>query len=138
MTKKLKPSEQGAHITSNIIDSAREIWLAGVGAFAKAEEEGNKFFENLVKEGEKIEARGRKVAEEAMAGMKGTMTDVRNKANDTWDKIEQVFQDRVARALNALGVPTYEDIQDLSQRVEVLTETVRELTRKSGANKSGQ
>lgn len=137
MAKKLKPSEQGAHITSSIIDSAREIWLAGAGAFTKAEEEGNKFFENLVKEGEKIEARGRKTAEEAMAGMKGRMTEVRNKANDTWDKIEQVFQDRVARALNALGVPTYEDIQDLAQRVEVLTATVKELTKHSGAKKSG-
>ena len=137
MTKKLQPSAQEEHITSNIIDAAREIWLAGVGAFTKAEDEGNKFFESLVKEGEKIEARGRKVAEEAMAGMKGRMTDVRNKANDTWDKIEQVFQDRVAQALNGLGVPTYEDIQDLSQRVEVLTETVKELTRKSGADKAG-
>jgi poly(hydroxyalkanoate) granule-associated protein len=133
-SKKKKVQEE--QMITGVIDSAREIWLAGLGAFAKAEEEGSKFFESLVEEGEKVESRGIKVAEDAVKEMKFKVAEAKNKANDTWDKIEQVFQDRVARALNSLGVPTYDDIKDLSNRVEALTAKVRELTNKR-AQKEG-
>jgi poly(hydroxyalkanoate) granule-associated protein len=133
-SKKKKVQEE--QMITGVIDSAREIWLAGLGAFAKAEEEGSKFFESLVEEGEKVESRGIKVAEDAVKEMKFKVAEAKNKANDTWDKIEQVFQDRVARALNSLGVPTYDDIKDLSNRVEALTAKVRELINKR-AQKEG-
>lgn len=133
-SKKKKVQEE--QMITGVIDSAREIWLAGLGAFAKAEEEGSKFFESLVEEGEKVESRGIKVAEDAVKEVKFKVAEAKNKANDTWDKIEQVFQDRVARALNSLGVPTYDDIKDLSNRVEALTAKVRELINKR-AQKEG-
>ena len=133
-SKKKKAQEE--QVSTGVIDSAREIWLAGLGAFAKAEEEGGKFFESLVEEGEKVESKGRKVAEDAVKEMKFKVAEAKNRANDTWDKIEQVFQDRVARALNSLGVPRYDDIQDLSNRVEALTAKVRELTNRR-AQKEG-
>jgi poly(hydroxyalkanoate) granule-associated protein len=109
------------------VDSARQIWLAGLGAFSKAEEEGGKLFESLVKEGEEVEARTRKTAEEKVEEVKGKMKEVKDKVSDTWDDLEQVFEDRVARVLNRLGVPTNDDVQELSKRVEELHESVKVL-----------
>ena len=118
----------------NVLSSAHQIWLAGLGAFAKAEKEGTKLFESLVKEGEKVEARAKRVVENKVEEIKGkvenAVEEVRDRATDTWDGLEQVFEDRVARVLNRLGVPTYEDIQELSKRVEALNENVKALTKK--------
>ena len=38
-------------LAGTVKESAQQIWLAGLGAFAKAQEEGSKVFEALVKEG---------------------------------------------------------------------------------------
>jgi poly(hydroxyalkanoate) granule-associated protein len=124
MVKKLKELAGGAtenQLAATIRDSAQQIWLAGLGAFVKAQEEGSKVFEALVKEGEAVQAKTRKVAEEKVVELTG-------KATGTWDKLEQVFEDRVARALHSLGVPTKQDIQTLSKRVAELTEVVQKLT----------
>jgi poly(hydroxyalkanoate) granule-associated protein len=108
-------------------DYARQVWLAGLGAFSKAEKEGSKFFEMLVKRGEKVEIQARKRAEEKVEEMKGRMEEMRGRANDSWNKLEQVFQDRVARALNRLGVPNHDDVEALSRQVEELSKNVAEL-----------
>ena len=114
-------------MSERVKDQAQQIWLAGLGAFAKAQASGTKFqaegvklFEALVKEGEARQsfvrkATGIKVAEAAA------------KASGTWDKLEQVFEDRVARSLSSLGVPTKKDIETLSKRVTELTEVVQGL-----------
>jgi poly(hydroxyalkanoate) granule-associated protein len=124
MVKKLKDIAGNVadnQLAQTVKDSAQQIWLAGLGAFAKAQEEGNKFFEALVKDGEAVQARTRKVAEDKVVQMT-------SKATGTWDKLEQVFEDRVARALHSLGVPTKQDVQTLSRRVAELTEVVQKLT----------
>jgi poly(hydroxyalkanoate) granule-associated protein len=126
--KKLKESEK--QIVPGVVDSARLIWLAGLGAFAIAEREGSKLFESLVKEGEEVEARTKKSAEEKFEGIKGKVEEVKNKASDTWDGLEQAFEDRVARVLNRIGVPTNDDVQELAKRVEELHESVKALTAK--------
>ncbi len=128
MVKKLKQLAGGvseSQLSSTIKDSAQQIWLAGLGAFAKAQEEGGKVFESLVREGEALQAKSRKVAEDKVVQMT-------SKATGTWDKLEQVFEDRVARALHSLGVPTQQDIQTLSRRVAELTDVVQKLAAKGG------
>lgn len=125
--KRLKDKSNEKQVMGSVVDSARQIWLAGLGAFSKAEEEGGKLFESLVKEGEEVEARTRKTAEEKVEEVKGKMEEVKNKVSDTWDGLEQVFEDRVARVLNRLGVPTNDDVQELSKRVEELHESVKVL-----------
>jgi poly(hydroxyalkanoate) granule-associated protein len=104
-----------------IRESATQIWLAGLGAFSKAQQEGAKLFEALVAEGEKVQERTRVAADERLA-------EVREKATGTWDKLEQVFEDRVAQALNALSVPSRKDIDVLSQRVAELTKIAKRLS----------
>jgi poly(hydroxyalkanoate) granule-associated protein len=102
-------------------ESAQQIWLAGLGAFAKAQEEGNKVFDALVKEGENIQSKTRKLTDDKIAAVAG-------KAAGTWDRLEQVFEDRVARSLSSLGVPSKKDIDKLNKRVAELTAVVQELT----------
>ena len=118
MTKKELAVEttesQLAELAVKIRDSANQIWLAGLGAFSKAQEEGVNMFEALVAEGEKLQERTKVAADERLAGVK-------EKVTGTWDKLEKVFEDRVERALHALNVPTHKDIDVLSKRVHELT-----------------
>ena len=141
-------------------DYAHEIWLAGLGAFGMAQDEGTKLFkqgsksiddatskvvgesaklfERLVKEGAKLESKGRKLATDAVGGVRGDMEsrvdEVRKTAQTNWDKLEKVFEQRVARALSRLGVPTSDEIRELSNRVAELNRRVTELARKQQAS----
>jgi len=122
-------------LTSEARDFARQIWLAGLGAFARTQEEGGKFFETLVQDGQAVDSRMKKTAEEAadqvkegVEAVKGKAGQLRNKATGAWNKLEEVFQTRVARALRRLGVPNKDDIQQLFAQVEVLTLNIQELT----------
>lgn len=131
MGKKLKAlagSLTENQLALTVKDSAQQIWLAGLGAFAKAQEEGGKVFEALVKEGETIQARTRKMTDERIAVVAG-------KAAGTWDRLEQVFEDRVARALSSLGVPSKKDIDKLSRRVVELTAVVQGLSEEKAVAK---
>ena len=141
MVKKLKPaidSKADNQLAAAVKDSAQQIWLAGLGAFAKAQEEGNKVFEALVKEGKDIQKRTRTTAEGklgavtgrvgSVAGNLGTVAGSLSKhATDSWDRLETVFEERVARALNRLGVPTNSAVQALIARVDSLNAAVQSL-----------
>ena len=141
MVKKFKSLSEG-QLTQTVKESAQQIWLAGLGAFAKAQEEGGKVFDALVKEGEAIQKKTRKMADEKFSVVRKTadetfadvrkvadakMAAVTGKAAGTWDRLEHVFEDRVARALSSLGVPTKKEIDKLSKRVAELTATVQKL-----------
>ncbi|MEM9301865.1 MAG: phasin family protein [Pseudomonadota bacterium] len=123
----------------SVMESANQIWLAGLGAFAKAQEEGGKIFDTLVKEGLALEGKTRKVSttrvNEVRGAVEGTVAQVQARANESWDKLEQVFEERVARALGALGVPTATDVQELTKRVEELQKTVDDFNRGTSAPK---
>lgn len=128
VVKKLKSVAKDSQLSATIRESAQQIWLAGLGAFAKAQEEGNKVFDALVREGETIQHKTRKVAEDKV-------TEMAAKATGTWDKLEQVFENRVARSLHSLGVPTRDDVAALAKRVAELKAEVEKLNR--GAAKAG-
>lgn len=115
-------------LSSAIKDSAQQIWLAGLGAFSKAQAEGGKAFETLVKEGLSIQRKTQAVAEErlneATQRMTNMASDIGNKAAGQWDKLENIFEDRVAKALNKLGVPSARDIEALIERIDALSAAV--------------
>jgi poly(hydroxyalkanoate) granule-associated protein len=137
MVKKLKAmadkSRSESQLAAAVKDSAQEIWLAGLGAFAKAQEEGQKVFKALVREGTSIQQRTMKVTEDRVNNVTAKVTKVaaglQKQANGTWDKLETVFEARVERALTRLGVPTNKEITSLTRRVEELTRSVESLTR---------
>lgn len=116
-----------APMAANIRESANRIWLAGLGAFAKTQEEGEKLFESLIKEGEKVEKHARKAAEDRFEEAKGKVVEFRGKATHQLERLEELFQERVAQVLGRLGVPTQEDIQELAKRVEDLNKSIMAL-----------
>jgi poly(hydroxyalkanoate) granule-associated protein len=140
MVRKLKAmAEHGnkdSQLAAAVKDSAQQIWLAGLGAFAKAQEEGGKVFNLLVKEGNSIQKRTMRMTEdkvnEVTSRVAKAADDIQKQANGTWDKLEAVFEQRVERALTRLGVPTNKEIAALTARVEELTASVNKL---SGAKK---
>ncbi len=122
VVKKLKSVGIDSQLSATIRDSAEQIWLAGLGAFSKAQEEGTRVYDALIREGEAIQKKTRKVTEDKV-------TEMAAKATGTWDKLEQVFENRVARSLNSLGVPTRDDVAQLAKRVAELTAEVEKLNR---------
>ncbi len=156
VARRIEGPKQAAHQAQ---EYAQEIWLAGLGAFAMAQQEGSKLFkqgsrtiddaaskvvgesarlfERLVKEGAKLESKGRQFAADAVGGVRsdvsGRVEEVRKTAQTNWDKLEKVFEQRVARALGRLGVPSAEEIRELSDRVAELNQRVSELAKKQQA-----
>ena len=127
---------KGKDMSQAVLDSSRHIWLAGLGAFSRAQAEGMKVFETLVKQGEVLETKTRRAAADTAAAAKGAakakVSEVKQGVGGTWDKLEQVFEDRVARALSKLGVHTQSDVERLTERVDVLSEAVNELIKATG------
>ena len=142
MKKKAQAKPAATSFATPVVDSAREIWLAGLGAFSFAQDEGgkiieqgNKLFEKLVSEGVRLEKKTRDVAENAVGDIKDEVESkvgaVRKQAVDNWDKLENIFEDRVARVLGQLGVPTADDVNKLSARVQTLSNKVTAMSRTS-------
>ncbi len=116
-------------LSKSIRESAHLVWLAGLGAFAKVGEEGGKLFEALVEEGEKLEERTREAAGSNLAAVGKKTGETRDKAVDAWDKVERLFEDRLARVLGRLGIPGRDDLLELNRRVEALRARIDELRR---------
>lgn len=135
MVRKLRARAAGnsdSQLAAAIKDSAQQIWLAGVGAFSKAQQEGTKVFEALVREGNSIQKRTMQATEDKVNEVTSSIGKFagrfQHQANGTWDKLETVFEERVERALKRLGVPTNKEITALTQRVEKLTASVNKLS----------
>ncbi len=108
-------------LAASVRESAQHIWLAGLGAFSSTREQGNKVFEALVKEGEAVQSLTQKAA-------KTRLRQATAKAAGTARKVEQVFEDSVARSLKRFGVPTRKGVQTLSKRVAALTALIDKIT----------
>jgi poly(hydroxyalkanoate) granule-associated protein len=147
--KRVTKAKTDDQMAASIKKSATQIWLAGLGAFAKAQVEGNRIFDGLVKEGQKAQDRAQKAALKAQAdaaklfaelvkegektqhkatkAANSSIAGMRAKATGTWGKLEDVFEDRVAKALHTLNVPTKKDIDALGKRVAELTAVTKKL-----------
>lgn len=117
-------SLDAAKLASSVKDSAQQIWLAGMGAFAKAQAEGGKAFDTLIKEGMSLQRKTQTVAEAKLSEVSGKMTgmasEVQARAGQQWDKLENIFEERTAKALRKLGVPSAQDLAALAARVDQL------------------
>ena len=118
-----------SELAGTVRDSAQQIWLAGLGAFSKAQAEGGKVFDALVKEGVSLQRKTQSAAEERISDVTTKMStmagDVSAKAGQQWDKLESIFEERTARAMNKLGVPTHKDLDALAARVDALTAALK-------------
>jgi poly(hydroxyalkanoate) granule-associated protein len=127
-------------LAGTVRESAQQIWLAGLGAFSKAQAEGGKVFESLVKEGANLQKKTQSAAEEKIGEVTNRMTsmagDVSARAGQHWDKLESIFEDRTARAMGRLGVPTKKDVDALAERIDALSAKVAALSRTTAAKKA--
>ncbi|MCK5873767.1 MAG: phasin family protein [Alcanivoracaceae bacterium] len=102
-----------------------QIWLAGLGAFARAEEEGSKLFDTLVDVGKDLESKTRDISETRVEEIKER---VRSRTGETMGKMEKAFDERLNKALSKLGIPNKREVEALQKRVQELTAALEELT----------
>ena len=141
MVKKLlkvkSPKAASAQLTGSVKDSAQQIWQAGLGAITRAQSEGTKAVESLVKESISIQRKTQAAAEEKLSEATNKVshmaTDISSKASGQWDKLENIFEERVAKALHKLGVPSAADVKTLTARMDELNKAVQKLTVKAPA-----
>ena len=128
-----------SQFAQSVKDSAQQIWSAGLGAFSKAQGEGSKVFEALVKEGMNAQKRTQAVAEEKFVAMAGKVSDlagdVSSKAGKQWDKMEAIVEDRIAHALKRLGVPSTKDLEALNRRIDALSKGAKPAPKQAAAPK---
>lgn len=128
MMEKLKELAGGAtdkQWAAAIRESATQIWLAGLGAFAAAQREGDKIFDTLVKRGEAVRKRTRKVASERIEEFTAQTT-------ERWDKLGEMLEDPLGRALHRLNLPTKKDIDGLNRRIDELVAVTEKLSAPPG------
>ena len=129
MGKKKKAKQ----IQNDIMDSAHKVWLAGLGAVALAEDEGSKVFNDLISMGKKVERRSQKQTKEQMEKAKGTVAGLKVVAESYWETFSRTVDDSVTNVVHRIGVPTKEEIETLTKKVEDLTAAVDKLRTKETA-----
>ena len=120
-------------LAGQVKDSAQQIWLAGMGAFSRAQAEGTKVFEALVKEGTHLQKKTTSAAEDKISEVTSKMSnmagDVQAKAGQHWDKLEGIFEERTAKAMKKLGVPSAKEVDALVARIDELSAKVAKLSK---------
>ncbi|RON10779.1 poly(3-hydroxyalkanoate) granule-associated protein PhaI [Pseudomonas brassicacearum] len=123
---------------SEVKSYARKIWLAGLGAYTKVGQEGSEYFQELIKAGQTVEKKGKKVVVEKLEAAnaeideaKSEVSTFKDKVEAQLDKVEKAFDTRVASALNRIGIPSKHDVETLSAKLDELTALLERVARKS-------
>ena len=117
----------------SVAESAQRIWLAGLGAFERARDEGPRVFDALVEQGQQMNDRAREAAEQALRSVR----DGANAAGGTFGRLEQAIEERIARTLSRMGVITRAEVNDLSAQVTQLAEEMRGMMQDRAAARGG-
>jgi poly(hydroxyalkanoate) granule-associated protein len=121
--------KKNKELHNDIMESAHKVWLAGLGAVAMAEEEGGKFFSSLMEKGQKLEGKSREQVEKA----KGTVAGMKTVAESYWETFGRTVDDQMTAVIHRIGVPTKDEIEALTRKVEDLTVAVDNLRTKRTA-----
>jgi len=121
--------KKAKELQNDIMDSAHKVWLAGLGAVSVAEQKGGEFFQELIDKGQKLETRSKKEMEKA----KGTMSGVKTVAESYWETFGRTLDDKMTSVIHRIGVPTKDEIETLTKKVEDLTASIDKLRVKGAA-----
>lgn len=128
-----KKVEEKATLLTDVKHAARQIWLAGLGAYSKAGQEGADYLKDLIKSGESVEKQGKKLVTEQVEAandtVKTSVSSVKEKVEVQLDKVEKAFDARVASALNRLGIPSKKDVVALSAKLDELSALLEHASR---------
>jgi len=132
---------QAGRFARELGESAQQVWLAGIGALARAQNEGSRLFEQLAEEGRAVgDGQGHAGDSGAAARLEGlrqaldgALGRATAKANEAWDSVGRAFENRVQQALKQMDVPTREDLDALGVRIDALT---RELQVRTAASQA--
>lgn len=128
-----KKVEEKATLLTDVKHAARQIWLAGLGAYSKAGQEGAGYLKDLIKSGESVEKQGKKLVTEQVEAANDTVktgvSSVKEKVEVQLDKVEKAFDARVASALNRLGIPSKKDVAALSAKLDELSAVLEHASR---------
>ena len=133
-----KVEENTASVTADMKNYAHQIWLAGLGAYAKAGKEGADYFKKLVSEGEAVEKQGKELVssqvESATSRVNSKVESIRERfqtrTGSSLNKVEEVFDERVASALSRMGIPSKKDVDQLSAKLDDLKATIKSMESK--------
>ncbi|WP_165855059.1 phasin family protein [Marinobacter sp. JSM 1782161] len=133
-----RKQERDDQLAGRIKDSARQIWLAGLGAYTKAEEDAGKFFDRLVHEGEELDRKTRGVVGRQVRNVEGRVEDVKERATGTWDRLEGLFDERVSGALRRLGIHRRDEIEALEARISALEAELKAVREETGQRRDDE
>lgn len=119
--------------TQTTKDTARQMWMAGLGAFVKTGQEGGRLFSTLVEEGEQFQE---KVSKKTSSQVNDTVDTVMNQASGQWEKLEAILEDRVIKVLDKLGVPTKDDVTELIEKIDKLQGAVEGTPKKAAPSRA--
>ena len=114
------PGSPLSTVPAHVLDAAQRIWLAGLGAMVLAQDEGNKVVKGT---GDLVSTLVEKGLQIEKAGMK-QVQDVTGVAGEAWSRVQVVIDAQVSQALHRLGVPTRQEIADLTKRIDKLTASI--------------
>jgi poly(hydroxyalkanoate) granule-associated protein len=120
-------------INTGLKESAYEVWLAGLGAFNMAGEEGGKLFKQLVEKGREQEESNKVM----LSGLTERAQGLREDAKSALSKVTSPIEEGLATAMQRLGVPTRAEIVKLTHRVEELTKLVQQARATGQAKAAG-
>jgi poly(hydroxyalkanoate) granule-associated protein len=127
---------------ADIESYSRQIWLAGLGAYAKVGKEGVKLFESLIKDGEAAEKTARETIDSQVEAIKAKASKGRkegvetaqskvekskDKLTERWNGLEEAFEKRLNNAVSRLGVPSRDEVRALDAKVDELTRLVAQM-----------
>jgi poly(hydroxyalkanoate) granule-associated protein len=134
---KKKVDAEQATALSEVKLYARKIWLAGLGAYSKAGQEGAEYVKDLIKTGEEVEKKGKKIVDKQLDAanseidtIKEDVKGVKGKFDVQLHKVEKAFDHRVARALNRFGIASKHDVETLSAKLDGLTALLERVAHK--------
>lgn len=122
----MSPTKKATEIPTDVLEAAQRIWFAGLGAMVLAQEEGVRVVDGTAKLFSVLIEKGQEMDKAGFSPIAQTKTVV-DKAEDAWGRIQHLVDAQVTSALHRIGVPTRDEIADLTRRIEQLTASIESL-----------
>lgn len=130
----IEAEENALAFAADVRKYAHQIWLAGLGVYAKAGKDSAEYFKTLVSEGEELEQNGKEFISERIDQAGSKVASLKDRLQDrnggNLHKVEEMFDERVASALERMGIPSKSDIEQLSNKLDMLSASLKSMQAK--------